>query len=86
MTEEIRSKAQKLAEHLQESGHPQHATALSKLLSSHLAGNALLLALKTVCDTLLTAVEAFDPVSEMELERFRRNVDDLLTPEKPEEG
>jgi hypothetical protein len=83
MTEDLRSKVQKLADSLREGGHPRHAAALSSFLSGNLVGVALLQALRAMCDTLLTAVEAIDPVSEMELERIRRAVDDLLTPEKP---
>lgn len=83
MTEELRSKAQKLADSLREGGHPHHAAALSNILSRNLVGDAFLHALKAVCDTLLTAVEAIDPVSEMELERIRQAVDGFLTLEKP---
>jgi hypothetical protein len=83
VTEELRSKAQKLADSLQEAGLTHQAAAVSNTLSRNLIGDAFLHALRGVCDTLLTAVEAIDPVSEMELERVRRAVDDFLTPEKP---
>jgi hypothetical protein len=82
MTEDLRSKAQKLADTLRQGGHPHHAAALSNLLSDNLVGGALLKALKAMCDTLLTVVEAIDPVSEMELERVRLAIDDLTPPKK----
>lgn len=82
MTEEVRSKAQKLVDSLREREHPHPAAALSNTLSRNLVGDAFLHALKAVCDALLTAVEAIDPVSEMELERIRQAVDDFLIPEK----
>jgi hypothetical protein len=83
MTEDLRLKARKLAESLQEGGSAHHAATVKDVLSRHLVGDALLSALRAACDTLLTAAEAIDPVSEMELERVRRALDEFLTPDKP---
>jgi hypothetical protein len=83
MSDDLRLNAQKLSDSLRESGHHQHAEKVSNALSAHLLGNAFLEALRAACDTLVTMVEAIDPVSEMELERVRRGLDGFLTPEKP---
>jgi hypothetical protein len=85
MSDDVREHAQKLALDLENAGHTEYAAKLHETLATNHVENGFLLALRTVCDTLLTFVEAIDPVSEMTLERLRDKVDAQLTPEnKPE--
>ncbi len=83
MTEDAREHARKLARDLEAAGHAEHAAKVHHVLSGNQAGEAFLRALRGVCDTLLTMVEAIDPVSEITLEDLRNRVDAKLTAEKP---
>lgn len=85
MSDDIRLKAKTLADSLEKGGKTRHAALVKDVLSGNLIGDAFLIALRAACDTLLTAAEAIDPVSEMELERVRTALDGFLTPDKPEE-
>jgi len=75
MNDEVREDAQKFAQQLDEAGHAEHAARLHHVLSGSQVEDAFLWALRGVCDTLLTMVEAIDPVSEMALEGLRSKVD-----------
>ncbi len=84
MSDDVREHAQKLAQDLENAGHTEHAAKVRHTLGGNVEGG-FLWALRNVCDTLLTFVEAIDPVSEMTLEGLRNKVDAQLTPEhKPE--
>ncbi len=80
MSEDIRKHAQKLAKGLEEAGHADHAAKMHHVLAGNQVENAFLWALRGVCDSLLTMVEAIDPVSEMSLEGLRTKVDANLGP------
>ena len=80
MSEELREHAQKLAKNLEEAGHTEHAAKVRHVLSGSTVEGAFLWALRGVCDTLLTIVEAIDPVSEMTLEGLRSSIDKNLAP------
>jgi hypothetical protein len=80
MSEDVRAQARKLADDLENAGHSDHAAKVNEVLSGGHADNAFLWALRGLCDTLLTFVEAIDPVSELTLEGLRRKVDASLTP------
>ena len=84
MTEDVREHAQKLANGLEAAGHAEHAAKVHHVLSGNHPGETFLKALRGVCDTLLTMVEAIDPVSEITLEDLRNRLDAKLTPEKPQ--
>ncbi len=47
--------------------------------------DAFPLALREACQTVLTAIEAIDPNTEMLLEQLRAKIDALLTPQHPGE-
>ena len=80
MSEDVREHARKLAQDLESSGHMEHAEKVHHVLSSHSVEDTFLWALRGVCDTLLTFIEAIDPVSEMTLEGLRNKVDAALGP------
>jgi hypothetical protein len=78
MTDDVREHAQKLAQDLENAGHNEHAAKVHHILSGNDVEDGFLWALRNVCDTLLTFVEAIDPVSEMTLEGLRNQVDAKL--------
>ncbi len=80
MSEDVRQHAQKLAQDLENAGHTEHAEKVNHVLSTHTVEGTFLWALRGVCDTLLTFVEAIDPVSELSLEGLRTKVDAALGP------
>jgi hypothetical protein len=85
MSEDVREHARKLAQDLENSGHMEHAEKVHHALSSHSVEDTFLWALRGVCDTLLTFIEAIDPVSEMTLEGLRNKVDAALGPANSDE-
>ncbi len=78
MSEDVREHAKKLAQDLENAGHTEHAAKVHHALSIE---DGFLWAIRNVVDTLLTFVEAIDPVSEMTLEGLRTKVDANLKPE-----
>jgi hypothetical protein len=79
MPEDISKKAQDVIARLRERGH----NAQADHLASRLAGEAeygLLFALREACLTVLTAIEAIDPVSQTMIEELRLAVDKHLKP------
>jgi hypothetical protein len=79
--------AERLAAHLAERGHAEQARGLRGALTRG-AERAVLLALDEVCQTLLSAIEAFDPETEGMIEEFRLSLDRRLKsgPAMPPEG
>jgi len=85
MSDDVREHAQKLALDLENAGHTEHAAKVHHVLSGNDFEGGFLWALRGVCDTLLTFVEAIDPVSEMTLEGLRNKLDTkLIRPDKTE--
>ena len=80
MSEDVREHAQKLAQDLEKAGHTEQAAKVHQVLSGNFVEDGFLWALRNTLDTLLTFVEAIDPVSEMTLEGLRNKVDAKLTP------
>ena len=79
MPEELSKQMHDLIARLHEQGH--HAQA--DQLASHLANeteHGLLFALRQACQTVLTAIEAIDPVSQTMIEELRLEVDRRLKP------
>ncbi len=84
MTDEIREKAKDAIQRLQELGRPEEARHLEHALGTRIA-DAFPLTLREACQTVLTAIEALDPNTEMLLEQLRAKIDTLLTPQHPED-
>jgi hypothetical protein len=86
MSEDVREHAQKLAQDLENAGHTEHAAQVHHVLASEHLENGFLWALRNTLDTILTFVEAIDPVSEMTIEGLRTKIDANLQPsDKAEE-
>jgi hypothetical protein len=77
MSEEPGSAAHQVAGQLQEHGHHEHASNLRSALLGR-AGAELLFVVREACQTILTAVEAIDPVSATMVEELRLEVDKRL--------
>jgi hypothetical protein len=82
MPDEIRKQAEDTIQHLHEAGHPEEARHLEHALGTQIA-DALPLTLREACQTVLTAIEAIDPNTEMLLEQLRGKIDAYLTPHHP---
>jgi hypothetical protein len=70
--------AQQVADTLQQRGHAAQARAVRAVLGHSHAGSLLLAALRDVCQVVLTAIEAIDPVSATMVEELRLEVDKRL--------
>ena len=79
MTDEIREKAENAIRQLDEIGRPEEAERLRNALGTQIA-DAFPLVLREACQTVLTAIEAIDPNTEMLLEQLRAKIDTALTP------
>lgn len=79
MTDEIREKAENAIRQLHEIGRPEEAQRLRNALGTQIA-DAFPLVLREACQTVLTAIEAIDPNTEMLLEQLRAKIDAALTP------
>ncbi len=77
MSDDVSSSAQQVAGQLQDRGHHDHAAKLRSVPPGR-AGATLLLALREACQTILTAIEAIDPVSATMVEELRLEVDARL--------
>jgi hypothetical protein len=81
------TRARQLAEQLRAQGHDEAAEQLDATLSvaSHVGavdetGHGFLHALRDACQTILTAIEAIDPVSITAIDELRLEVDKYLMP------
>ncbi len=81
MPDETTDAAKQLAARLQEKGHHEHATRLWAALAEAKADT--LLAVREACQTILTALEAIDPVSATLVDELRMEVDKRLGPADP---
>ena len=70
--------AHQVADRLDERGHSQEADHLRAVLLDSRAGSALLTGLREACQTVLTVVEAVDPVSGTLVEELRLEIDKRL--------
>jgi hypothetical protein len=68
-----------LIDRLREQGHHVQADLLARSLASE-TEHGLLFALRQACQTVLTAIEAIDPVSQTMIEELRLEVDKRLKP------
>jgi hypothetical protein len=78
MTDDPKQKAQALVDRLRESGHQAEADQLARHLKAQAVERGLLFALREACETLLTAIEAIDPVTQMMIEELRLEVEKRL--------
>jgi len=82
MVDEAREKTERIIRELQELGRHEEAQHLEQALAGKIE-DALLLALREACQTVLTAIEAIDPNTEMLLEELRLEIDKRLTRHPP---
>lgn len=68
----------KIVDRLHESGHHAEADNLARQLSMHGVERGLLFALRETCETILTAIEAIDPVTQTMIEELRVEVEKRL--------
>ncbi len=74
MPDDISRQAHDLIARLRERGHHTQADHLASRMAEE-AGHGLLFALREACQTVLTAIEAIDPVSQTMIEELRLEVD-----------
>ena len=67
-----------LIERLRARGHAGAADHLERQLSLHAVERSLLFALREACGTILTAIEAIDPVTQTMIEELRLEIDKRL--------
>lgn len=78
MADDPKQQAQNLIDRLRERGHHTQADQLAHRLTAHDVERGLLFALREACETLLTAVEAIDPVTQTMIEELRLEVEKRL--------
>lgn len=83
MSEDTRKAAERVAERLTKQGHAERAGTMREALALR-AEHAVLLALRDVCQTVLSAVEAFDPETMAMVEKLRLSIDRNLEEPRPE--
>lgn len=70
--------ARKVVERLREQGHEAEAEKLARPLSMQGVERGLLFTLREACETVLTAIEAIDPVTQTMIEDLRLEVEKRL--------
>ena len=78
MADDPKQKAQDLVERLRAGGHHTEADQLARHLNVQAVERGLLFALREACETLLTAIEAIDPVTQTMIEELRLEVEKRL--------
>jgi hypothetical protein len=78
MTEIPKTREQALIDRLREGGHGDAADRLDRHFRRHKIDRALLIALRETLETLLTAAEAIDPVTETMFEKLRVDLEARL--------
>jgi hypothetical protein len=74
--------AHKVADTLYRRGHAGQARALRAVLAARHPKSMFLAALRETCQTVLTTIEAIDPVCAAMVEELRLEVDKRLTEER----
>jgi hypothetical protein len=77
MTEETSERTQRVIRRLQERGLHDQAARFERVLAGGIS-DGLLFALREICQTALTAIEAIDPTTETMLEELRLEIDKRL--------
>jgi hypothetical protein len=83
MADDTARKTQDLVERLREQGH--HAEA-ERLAAVRTVERGFLFAVREACETILTAIEAIDPVTQTMIEELRLEVEKRLTLRADQEG
>lgn len=78
MARDPKEQTRSLAERLRDRGHDAAADHLEYQLSLHAVERGLLFALREACETVLTAIEAIDPVTQTMIEELRLEVEKRL--------
>jgi hypothetical protein len=78
MAQDPAQRTQNLIARLRQLGHHAEADHLARHLSLHSVECSLLFALREACQTVLTAVEAIDPVTQTMIEELRLEVEKCL--------
>jgi hypothetical protein len=78
MANDASRKAADLVERLRGQGHHAEAERLARHLTARTAEAGLLFALREACETILTAIEAIDPVTQTMIEELRLEVETHL--------
>jgi len=71
--------AHRVADELDQKGHPHHASAFRAALAATHPVSIILAALRETCLTVLTAIEAIDPVCATLVDELRLEVDKRLS-------
>ena len=77
ITEETSERTQRVTRRLQELGFHDQAARCERVLAGGIS-DGFLFALREICQTALTAIEAIDPTTETMLEELRLEVDKRL--------
>lgn len=86
MADDAEQKTQDLVARLREQGHHAEAEQLASRLSVRSVERGFLFALREACETILTAIEAIDPVTQTMIEDLRLTVEMRLTLPAAKEG
>ena len=78
MAQDPTRRTQNLIARLRQLGHHSEADRLAQQLSPHSVERGLLFALREACETVLTAIEAIDPVTQTMIEELRLEVEKRL--------
>lgn len=78
MAQDPTQQTQAIIERLRAEGHHAQADHLARQLSLHSVERGLLFALRETCETILTAIEAIDPVTQTLIEELRLEVEKRL--------
>jgi hypothetical protein len=80
-------RARDVIERLRAGGHHTEADHLDSNLTLHAVERGLLFALRETCETVLTAIEAIDPVTQTMVEELRLEVEKRLRmPDAPKDA
>ncbi len=80
MAHDPKQQTRDLIERLRQGGHVAQAERLERHLAAHAVERGLLFALRETCETILTAIEAIDPVTQTMIEELRLEVEKRLRP------
>jgi hypothetical protein len=78
MSIEPTSRAKQLLARLRAEGHQSAADDVQKAITGPHLGTTLLHALREACQTILTAIEALDPKTQLMAEELRLEIDKKL--------
>ena len=85
MKQDTAQQTRDLIDRLRARGHHAEADSLAHHLTAHVVERGLLFGLREACETVLTAIEAIDPVTQTMIEALRLDVEARLRlPGEPE--